>query len=472
MKKILCLVSCISLCLTLYAQKNAFSTKNGELVHNQSETYEWPTDTAVLHKLEQWQDIKFGIMFHWGIYSVPGITESWLLCSEDRFTRRRERVAKDMPYDEFKKWYWGLADSLNPVKFEPAKWAEVAQEAGCKYLIFTTKHHDGFCMYDSKFTDYTIMHGPYKNGKYNNITKYVFDAFRQKGFMIGAYFSKADWHHHDYWDPFWATPNRNVNYDVKNKRYAKKWKRFQKFTANQIDELMTDYGRVDILWLDAGWVRAPKEDIKLDEIVDKARLKQPGLIVADRTVPGRNENYQTPERVVPEKQINNPWETNIPLADTWGWSPNSKYRPASWVINMLAEVVAKGGNLALNIGPTPQGEIEQAAIDRLKEVGAWLKQNGKAIYATRTTPHYNSGRIWFTANKDGKTLYAIYTLPEGETLPATIEWEGNEPKGKITLLQTGKRVKYTNQNGKVIITLPKGLKNEPLAFQFSIQNKK
>ena len=294
--------------------------KDGELIHESSESYEWPTDAKVLEKLDKWQDVKFGIMYHWGIYSVPGITESWLLCSEDRFTKRRERVAPDKPYDEFKKWYWGLADSFNPVKFEPSRWADIAADAGCKYLVFTTKHHDGFCMYDSKYTDYGITKGPYKNGKYSDVTKHLFDAFRQKGFMIGTYFSKPDWHHKDYWDPFWATPTRNVNYDVK--KYHKKWANFQKFTANQIDELMSNYGNVDILWLDGGWVRKPEQDIKMDEIVDKARRKQPGLIVADRTVPGRNENYQTPERVIPEKQINNPWETCIPLAKTWGWSPD------------------------------------------------------------------------------------------------------------------------------------------------------
>lgn len=121
MKKVLSLIACIGLSLALNAQnKKVFGTKDGELIHESSESYEWPTDAKVLEKLDKWQDVKFGIMYHWGIYSVPGITESWLLCSEDRFTKRRQRVAPDKPYDEFKKWYWGLADSFNPVKFEPS----------------------------------------------------------------------------------------------------------------------------------------------------------------------------------------------------------------------------------------------------------------------------------------------------------------------------------------------------------------
>lgn len=140
-------------------------------------------------------------MFHWGIYSVPGISESWALCSEDRFTDRRKKILPGTTYGDFKKWYWGLADSFNPVKFEPAEWAEVMKDAGFKYLIFTTKHHDGFCMFDSKYTDYSIAKGPYKNGKYSNVAYHVFNAFRQQGFMIGAYFSKPDWHCEYYWDP-------------------------------------------------------------------------------------------------------------------------------------------------------------------------------------------------------------------------------------------------------------------------------
>lgn len=326
MKKLTTLLLCAGIAATMHAQDKLFTTVKGEEVHRQSATYEWPTDPEVLKKLDYWQDQKFGIMFHWGIYSVPGITESWLLCSEDRFSKRRQRIAADKSYDQFKAWYWGLAAQFNPTKFDPEAWAEVASLAGCRYLIFTTKHHDGFCMFDSQFTNYSIANGPYKDARYADVAKHLFEAYRKRGLMIGAYFSKPDWHHKDYWDPFWATPDRNANYPID--KYPEKWDSYRTFVANQIDELMSHYGRIDILWLDGGWVRKTNgQDLKLDAIVDRARAKQPGLIVADRTVPGRNENYQTPERQIPEKQINNPWETCVTLGKAWGWRPNETYTP-------------------------------------------------------------------------------------------------------------------------------------------------
>ena len=466
MKKLLTLLIGISLAFTANAQKNNQMSDKQTFVHKASDKYEYPTDPEVLKKLEQWQDLKFGIMFHWGVYSVPGIAESWALCSEDRwFTQRREEARPDRPsYGDFKKWYWGLSESFKPTRFEPSKWASFMKEVGFKYLIFTTKHHDGFCMFDSKYTDYTVTKGPYKSGKYANIAYHVFDAFRQQGFMIGAYFSKPDWHNENYWDPFFATPTRNPNYNTK--KYPQKWAKFQEFTANQIDELMSDYGRIDILWLDGGWVRKPEQDINLDEIVDNARKKQPGLIAVDRTIPGRNENYQTPAQTIPKEQQDFPWESNITFSNTWGWNPNPKYKSVEWVINTLAEVVAKGGCFALNVGPNAEGEIDDIVYERLSKVGKWLDKNGEAIYATRITPIYRSGNVWFTANKDGKTLYAIYALPENEQLPAVIEWEGNLPDGKMVLLQNGKSVKYICKGGKVMVTVPKGVKKEALTFRF------
>ncbi len=433
-------------------------------VHQQSEAsgYVWPTDKLVLDKLDKWQDQKFGVLFHWGLYSVPGIVESWSICSEDVDWISRK---KNLPYDEYKKWYFGLKDSLNPVNFNPIQWANVMEDAGMKYVIFTSKHHDGFCMFDTKYTDFSIANGAFKNNPNKDVLKHVLNAFRDKNFMIGEYFSKPDWHTEWFWNPYFATPNRHINY--KKERHPDWWKNYQTFTQNQLNELLSNYGPIDILWLDGGWITG--DDINLDSILVEGRKKHPGLIAVDRAIKGKNENYQTPERGIPATQLDYPWESCITLSHDWGWVPNAPFKSAQKVINTLIEITAKGGNLLLGVGPTPDGIIEDEVVTRLNKVGKWLKTNGEAIYSTRNAAIYHDGNVWFTANKNKKTIYALYALPENEDLPKVIEWRENIPSGKMILLQNGKSVDYSVKGDKVTVTLPKGIKNEPLAFRFNVK---
>ena len=429
-------------------------------VHQQSNTedYVWPTDPQVLTKLKHWQDQKFGVLMHWGLYSVPGIVESWSICSEDWIVRERKPT-----YEEDKAWYWSQKDSLNPVNFDPGKWADVMKKAGMKYMIFTTKHHDGFCMFDTKYTDFSIAHGPFGKDPRHNIAKEVFDAYRNKGFMIGCYFSKPDWHCKWFWNPYYATPNRRINY--KKQQHPDWWQNYRKFTQNQLNELTTDYGNIDILWLDGGWITG--EEIGLDTILVDARKRNPGMISVDRTIRGKNENYQTPEQGIPAKQLDIPWESCITLSHAWGWTPNAKFKSPNKVIGILSEIVAKGGCLALGVGPKADGTLQPEVVKNLLQIGNWLNKNGQAIYSTVNAAHYNDGKVWFTADKNGKTLYAIYALEDGEKTPKTIPWTENKPKGKLVLLQNGKSVKYTVKGNQVTVTLPSGLKNEPLAFKFN-----
>ncbi|MED9955767.1 alpha-L-fucosidase [Segatella copri] len=429
-------------------------------VHQQSNTedYVWPTDPQVLTKLKHWQDQKFGVLMHWGLYSVPGIVESWSICSEDWIVRERKPT-----YEEDKAWYWSQKDSLNPVNFDPSKWADVMKKAGMKYMIFTTKHHDGFCMFDTKYTDFSIAHGPFGKDPRHNIAKEVFNAYRNKGFMIGCYFSKPDWHSKWFWNPYYATPNRRINY--KKQQHPDWWQNYRKFTQNQLNELTTDYGNIDILWLDGGWITG--EEIGLDTILVDARKRNPGMISVDRTIRGKNENYQTPEQGIPAKQLDIPWESCITLSHAWGWTPNAKFKSPNKVIGILSEIVAKGGCLALGVGPKADGTLQPEVVKNLLQIGNWLNKNGQAIYSTVNAAHYNDGKVWFTADKNGKTLYAIYALEDGEKTPKTITWTENKPKGKLILLQNGKSVKYTIKGNQVTVTLPSGLKNEPLAFKFN-----
>lgn len=459
---------------TLFAQQN---------VHPQSSEYEWPKDEQVKQKLDKWQDQKFGMIIHWGLYAVPGMIESWALCSEEWIDRD-----STIAYDDFKKWYWGLQKDFNPVNFNPDQWAKAAKGAGMRYLVFTTKHHDGFCMFDTKETDFSIAKGPFKNNPKADVAKYVFDAFRKQDFMIGAYFSKPDWHTEYYWWPKYATANRNNNYDIR--KFPWRWNKYKEFTHNQISELMNNYGSMDILWLDGGWVRpretvneevlswgAPipewSQDIDMPKIATMARKAQPGLLIVDRTVHGPYENYQTPEQRIPSEQIAHPWESCMTLANNWGFVPNDKYKSSTKVIHTLIEVVAKGGSLLLGIGPKPDGTLTEDALQRMEGIGQWLDKNGEAIYNSRIVKNYRDSSTYFTRNKKDDIYYALVCLPEGQSAPANITWKGNLPKkgSSMKLLETGEKVKWKVEGDNVTVTLPSSLKKKEklpaVAFSFT-----
>ena len=432
-------------------------------VYKRSQSYEWPTDPLVVRKLKQWQDLKFGVLIHWGLYAVPGIVESWSICDENWISRDTTKT-----YQQYKEWYWGWCNQFNPTRFEPEQWASTFKNAGMKYMLFTTKHHDGFCMYDSKQTDFTIAQHAFRDNPKCDILRHVLQAFRNKGFMIGEYYSKPDWHSQDYWwDVYPIKHGRNVNYDIK--QWPWRWNAFKKFVHAQTEELLSNYGKIDILWLDGGWVcKKNQQDIDMPRIASRARELQPGLIIVDRTIHGPYENYQTPERTIPEKQLNYPWESCIPLSNDWGWVRHPAWKTSTKVINTLVEVVAKGGNLVLGVGPTAEGRIQPEAVSRLDSIGQWLQRYGQAIYNTVTTPYYNEGKLWFTVSKNGQQRYAVYALQDHEPLPKTLSWQVHTPKS-VMLLGTKKRLKMIKtHDGKVIVTLPTGMKTEPFALQLNM----
>jgi alpha-L-fucosidase len=196
-----------------------------------------------------------------------------------------------------------------------------------------------------------------------------------------------------------------------------------------------------------------------------ARQAQPGLLMVDRTVHGPYENYQTPEQRVPDKPLPNPWESCLTLANNWGYVPNDTYKSPTKIIHSLVEVVAKGGSLLLGVGPKPDGTLADEAVTRLAAIGKWLDVNGAAIYNTRATPRFQDGSTYFTQGKTG-TRYAIACLPENQPAPVTLTWAGNLPKkgSKLTLLQTGKTVKWTRTGDKVQVTLPADLGKQAGAY--------
>ena len=426
-----------------------------------------PDDPLVQKNLEEWQDLKFGFMMHWGPYSQWGIVESWSICSEDVPWCRRN--AED--YTEYKKAYEMLKTTFNPGLFDPESWARAAKEAGMRYLVFTTKHHDGFSMFDTRLTDYKITdeHCPFHKNPKADVTKYIFEAFRAEGFKVGAYFSKPDWHSPYYWWPYFATPDRNVNYDPE--KYPERWEHFKAFVHGQVEELMTRYGRVDILWLDGGWVRPRpgiqrlpwNQDIDMPALAAMARSHQAGLIVVDRSVAGKYENYRTPEQRVPDKPLPYPWETCMTMGGSWSYNPLDHYKPTNKLIHLLVDIVSKGGNFLLNVGPSPQGTLPPAALQRMKEIGAWMKVNGDAIYGTRPVAPYKQDNICFTKGKKGET-YAIY-LAGGEetTMPATLHIRGSRgTKGtKVQLLGNAGTLTWKNDDEGMVIRIPAGTAAHP-----------
>jgi alpha-L-fucosidase len=434
------------------------------------------TDPAVRANLEQFQDWKFGLMLHWGTYSQWGIVESWSLCPEDEpWCERKGPHAND--YAAYVKAYEALQTTFNPVRFEPDRWAAAAHDAGMRYVVFTTKHHDGFSMFDTKQTEYRITgpECPFRTNARANITNEVFKAFRARGMGIGAYFSKPDWHSDDYWWRRFPPFDRNPNYDIT--KYPERWERFKRFTHNQIRELMTEYGSIDILWLDGGWVQpmtatSPRwgkvpshQDIDMPAIAAMARSHQPGLIIVDRAVEGPYQNYITPEHQVPDHAHGVPWETCMPMATSWSYVPNDVYRPSRAIVHLLVDIAAKGGNLLLNIGPSPDGTLDDTAYARLRDLGGWMKVNGGAIYGTRAVAPYKDDQVAYTRGPDG-IINAIYLAREDERMPpASIEVPSFVPSpGSVVQMLGVKEPLHWEKEGKgCVVFIPPNIRENPPA---------
>ncbi len=456
---------------TLFLSSLFLSSALFSQAHNVSEGYQKPTDPLVVQNLENWQDLKFGLFMHWGTYSQWGIVESWSLCPEDEsWTQRKPEHGKS--YYEYLKNYENLQTTFNPTHFNPQKWADAAKKAGMKYVVFTTKHHDGFAMFDTKESDYKITSSktPFSKNQKADVAKEIFNTFRNEGFKVGAYFSKPDWHSDDYWWSYFPPKDRNVNYDPK--KYPERWENFKKFTFSQLNEITSNYGKIDILWLDGGWVRPfntidPKvewqrtikveQDIDMDKIGTMARKNQPGIIVVDRTVPGKWENYVTPEQAVPEKALDIPWESCITMGDSFSYVPNDNYKSSQKIIETLVKIISRGGNYLMNIAPGPNGDYDPVVYERLKEISGWMDKNQSAVFATRSIAPYHDGNFYYTRSKDGKTVNVFHLDEKSEyQSPSALHFgipENYNPKSLKVLGLSGK-IHWKKTGNSIDVQLP------------------
>ncbi len=370
---------------------------------------------------------RFGMFIHFGLYALPARHE-WI--------KTREKIADE----DYQKYF----DHFNPDLFDAKAWAKSAKEAGMKYVVFTTKHHEGFCLWDSQYTDYKVTNTPY--GK--DLLKEVTDAFRAEGLKVGLYYSIIDWHHPDFTVDV-LHPDRNREEKIAQNP-QKDMHRYAQYMRNQVTELLTNYGDIDILWFDFSYseykakkpfdhlpelVGKGKEDWEADELIATARKLRPGIIIDNRTEV--EQDIFTPEQVQVNKWVTHPktgekvvWEACQTFSGSWGYyRDETSWKSPEVLLALLIRSVAYGGNLIMNVGPTARGYFDSRAEDALKVYANWMKYNSRSIYGcTMAEPEFTAPEgTLLTQSNDGKRLYIhLIEYPFGsltmENLAGKIEY--------------------------------------------------
>jgi alpha-L-fucosidase len=376
------------------------------------------TEAQKQQRLQWWTQARFGMFIHWGLYAMAGRHE-WV--------KNYER----MNNAEYEKYF----ELFNPDLYNPHEWARLAKKAGMKYFVITSKHHEGFCLWDSKYTDYKATSTPCQK----DLLKAAVEAFRAEGLRVGFYYSLIDWHHPDFTIDR-CHPLRD-NKEERSRNKDRDMAKYREYLYNQVRELMTQFGTIDELFLDFSY---PGEDGKNHddwnsiELIKMVRKLQPGIIVNDRLdlvdVPG-GWDFKTPEQFMPAewvtyKGVRVPWETCQTFSGSWGYyRDETSWKSVAQLLRLLIETVSKGGNLLLNVGPTGRGTFDERAVERLEGMGKWMSVNGRSIYGCTQAPaeFKKPDNCLLTYNPETRRLY-VHIL----------EW----PLGKLFLPGYAGKVKY------------------------------
>lgn len=377
-----------------------------------------PADPSAL---KQWQSNRFGLFIHYDPVCLRGQEISWSRAGERR--DRGETVHDGIPAAEYDTLY----RQFDPTNFDASEWVRITKAAGMKYLVFTAKHHDGFAMFDSKLTGYKITATLFRRDICAELAK----ACHEAGIALGFYYSPPDWHHPDF--------------------FTSNHARYVAYFHDQVRELLSNYGRVDELWFDAEGGTNMPETWGNQELFPMIRSLQPQILVTKRC--GGWGDFDTPEQRIGDYNDQQPWETCMTLGRQWSWKPNDQLKTAGEVISILARTAGGDGNLLLDVGPMPDGRIEPRQVEILKQVGAWLGNNGESIYGTRGGPWKPSKSI--TSTRKGHVIYLHILRWNNDT----IELPDISRHVRSASLLDGRKVKVIQRNGNVAVSVPAGLRD-------------
>jgi alpha-L-fucosidase len=427
---------------------------------------------------EKFKDYKFGMMIHWGIYSQLGVTESW--CANGSLTEQ-----------DFLDIYYTLWQVFNPVEFNADEWAKLAIRAGMQFFQLTTKHHDGFCMFNTKTKTQSRkriprqgpMVGPVEDVEINfsimdtlfkrDIVGELIAAFRKNNLGVGLYYSHIDWN-----DPNFRWHNGSRCYDptYHPKTHPKEWSAFIARQKEQLREIFSNYGPIDQMFFDASWPMVALKE--MEDIILMCRKLQPDCMMSDRGL-GPYGDFTSPERWIPDvndKRLDNRnqklWQVCDPIHDSWAYLPGQSYKENKVLLHNLIDAISKGGTYVFAVSPMANGKFPQETIGILEYMGNWLRTYGESIYFTRSwkKSKEKDQEIFYTQSKDHKYLYLIhFGKPK---ISISVEDIPIKPNSAITLLDNNKNLKWEKTKNGIHIEIPKELINplgEMDAFALKIE---